>query len=75
MKLTLGAIIGGGVAGLWFWFTTPQTMLEAHDRGYAEGYKKALKTTPASRELEGACVSLWFGGNGEEYWRLKRESK
>jgi high-affinity Fe2+/Pb2+ permease len=75
VKFTLGLIVGGLLVWGWSWFTEPHTMRDAHDRGYADGYKKALKTTPASHELEMACVSLWFGGKGEEYWKLKRESK
>jgi hypothetical protein len=76
MKYLASALAGVGVSifALW-WLHVPEGNVDAkkvYAEAYAQGRKDALNVRNVGEDLEYACINLWFGKDGPDYWAMRR---
>lgn len=77
MKYFVSTLAGAGASIfiLW-WLHAPEAKVDAqkvYSEGYAQGRKDALNVRSVSQDLEYACINLWFGKDGPDYWAMRRD--
>ena len=76
MKYLASALAGAGAFtfALW-WLHVPEGNVDAkkvYAEAYAQGRKDALNVRNVGEDLEYACINLWFGKDGPDYWAMRR---
>ena len=80
MKYLASALAGAGAFTFALWWlhvpegeTEPQVDVQkVYSEGYAQGRKDALNVRNVGEDLEYACINLWFGKDGPDYWAMRR---
>jgi hypothetical protein len=77
MKYLVSILAGAGAyVFVGWWLHVPDSQVDAHKvyaEAYAQGRKDALNVRNVGEDLEYACINLWFGKDGPNYWAMRRD--